>query len=113
MKSRNAEIRKLERCISDLSLDLQAITQEHEHYVFNGSNEEVLIWFHSLPIETLSESLSFDARRPREKYSLADMKHQFALRKMHRQKIEELENKKAELSLAKIDSIMKNIERIK
>jgi|SRR5690606_296972 len=113
MKLRNAEVRELERCVNDLNLDLQAIIQEHEHYIFNGSNEEVLSWFHSLPIETLSESMDFDAKKPRSKYSLSDMKRQFVLRKLHQEKLKELESKKIELSIAKIDNIINDIESIK
>lgn len=113
MKLRNDEIKKLEQCISDLNLDIQTIMQEHEHCVFDGSNEEVMSWFHSLPIETLSESIGFDTGKPRSKYSLTDMKHQFALRKLHREKVDQLQVKQTELSIAKIDSILSDIESIK
>lgn len=112
MKLRNAEIKELERCVNDLNLDLQAITQEYDNSIFPGSNEEILAWFHSLPIETLTESLNFDLNISRTKYSLCNMKHQFILRKLHQRKIEELENKKIELSIAKINSIISIIERI-
>lgn len=108
----NADIKKLEECIDDLNLDIQTIIQKHEHYVFDGSNEEVMNWFHSFPIETLSESIDAEFGKPRLKYSLLDMKHQFLLRKIHKDKVELLQSKQIELSIAKIDSILSKIENI-
>lgn len=114
MKLRNANIRvkRLQKCVKELNLDLQAILEEHDRYRLKGSDEEVMNWFHSLPIETLRESCERERGKPRTRYSLHDMRHKFALRRLHEQKCNELVAKQAELNIAKINCILAKIERI-
>lgn len=106
------QISRLQRSVNDLSLDIQAIREEHDRYVLKGSNDEIMGWFHSLPIETLSESCDRERAKPRTKYSLHDMKYKFALRKLHELKKDQLEKEQIKLSLAKIDKVIVQIERI-
>jgi hypothetical protein len=114
MKLRNAnrQLRRLQRSVKELDLDLQAILEEHDRYRLRGSDESILNWFESLPIETLCESLDHDHHRPRTRYSLQDMRHKFALRRLHEKKTAELVQKQSELKVAKIDCVLAEIERI-
>ena len=105
-------VKKLKKSVKELCLDLQALTEEHDKYVPKGSSEEIMEWFHSLPIETLSESLNRERQLPRTKYSLLDIKHKFALRKLHNKKQEELEAKQIELNIARIDCVLSKIEKV-
>jgi hypothetical protein len=116
MKSKNIDIskqiKKFQRNIKNLSLDVKAIIEEHDRYTLNGSKEEVEKWFHSLPIESLKESLNREYGRPRTRYTLHDMKHKFALRKLYEQKQDALVEEQRKLNIAKIDYILLQIERI-
>jgi len=69
-------------------------------------------WFHSLPIETLNESLDREYKNPRTKFSLQDMKHKFALRKLHEKKKDQLERETTKLNLVKIDQLINRINKI-
>lgn len=106
------QIKRLQRSVNELNLDLQAILEEHDRYRLKGSKDEIMEWFNSLPIETLFESLDNEHQRPRKKYSLQHMKHKFALRKLHEKKKQELEKKQTDLNIAKIDCILEKIERV-
>lgn len=107
-----SSVKHLQDSVDDLGLDVQAIADEHDQYCLTATNEaEALNWFHSLPIESLSESLNRDHGRPRLKYSLRDMHHKFALRKLHEEKMEELERLKIRLSIAKIDAVLDMIAK--
>jgi hypothetical protein len=109
-----SNVKMLKQTIEELGLDLQAIADEHDKYCLNYSNEaEAMNWFHSLPIETLSDSLNRDYKKPRSKYSLHDMNHKFTLRRLHEKKKEELEKLKIDFNIALIDSIIDKIEKIK
>lgn len=103
---------KLKRNIRELQLDIKAIEEEHEHYCFKGSEEKVESWFKSLPIESLFDSLTKDYNKPRNKYSLKDLHHKSELRKLYDKKTHELELKEIELSIAKIDIVLKNINEV-
>ena len=105
MTSEPKKIRKLERSVKELSLDLQAITAEHDNYLF-GDN-----WFTCLPIETLKESLDRQYGKPRNKPALGDLKHKFGLRKLHEQTKEKLNQVDSELKIAKIDGLLERISR--
>lgn len=117
MKLRNdnhaRQVKRLEKSVKELGLDVQAILEEHDRYRLKGSNEEIMEWFQSLPIETLHESLDRERQKPRTKYSLHDMTHKFALRRLHEQKIRELDRKQTDLNVAKINLILAQIERVK
>lgn len=114
MKSDNLtkQVRKLQRNVNDLNLDLQAIQEEHDKYVLGGSKDEAIEWFNSLPIETLRDSLDREKKAPRTKYSLQDMRHKFALRRLHEQKKDQLEKEQSKLNLARIDHIAAQIKKI-
>jgi hypothetical protein len=113
LRSDNAkQVKRLQRSVRELDLDLKAIVEEHDRYRLQGPDDQVMNWFHSLPIETLAESLDIEHHKPRTKYSLHDMKHKFALRRLHEKKSKELEQKKSELNIAKINLVITQIERI-
>jgi hypothetical protein len=105
-------IKKLQRNVRELDLDIQAIIEEHDRYVLSGSTKEIQNWFDSLPIESLKELCDREKHRPRTKYSLHDMKHKFALRKLHDEKQEQLISERSKLNLAKIDFILSQIEKV-
>jgi hypothetical protein len=106
MTKSHTKIKKLERDVQELALDLKAITEEHDHYCFGTNLKETEAWFHSLPIETLKESLDRQYGHPRSKPSLQDMKHKFNLRKLHDETQAELLEKQSKLFIAKIDRIL-------
>ncbi len=106
------QVKNLQRSVNDLNLDLQAIQEEHDRYVLGASKDEAIEWFHSLPIESLKESLNHDKKNPRTKYSLQDMKHKFALRRLHEKKKEQLEDEKSKLSIARVNHILVQIENV-
>jgi hypothetical protein len=109
-----SSVKVLQETVEELGLDLQAIADEHDSYCLKSNTEEDAIkWLHSLPIETLSDSLDKERQRPRKKYSLHDMHHKFALRKLHEKKKDELDKIKTNLNIAKIDSILSKINKIK
>jgi hypothetical protein len=111
MKLSNVKV--LQETVEELGLDLKALAEEHDKYCLNYSTEaEAINWFNSLPIETLSDSLNREYKKPRSKYSLHDMRHKFALRKLHEKKKEELESLKRNLNIAKIDLIISKISKI-
>jgi hypothetical protein len=107
MKLSNIDV--LEEVVTELGLDLEALAEEHNQYCMNSSitEEEALNWLHSLPIETLSDSLNKEHQRPRTKYSLHDIHHKSSLRKLHEKKKEELEIYQIKLRVAKIDLLLK------
>lgn len=107
------KVKRLEKSVKELGQDVQAILEEHDRYRLKGSNEEIMEWFQSLPIETLKESLDRERQKPRTKYSLHDMQHKFTLRKLHEQKTLELECKQTDLIVAKINHVLTQIDRIK
>ena len=115
LKNVNAaqQVKKLQRNLKTLSLDLEAIIQEHDKYRLSGTNDEIMHWYQSLPIESLKESLERDRHIPQTKYSLHHMKHKFALRKLCLKKTEEFEKMKIELNLAKIDCALEVIRKCK
>lgn len=113
VKNHDKQVKRLQKAVKELGLDLEAILEEHDRYRLKGSSEEVMDWFQSLPIETLRESIDREHKKPRTKYSLHDMKHKFELRKLHELKTKELEQKQSQLNVAKINSILAQIERIK
>ena len=108
-----SNVKTLQETVEELGLDLQAIADEHDQYCLKSSTEdEAIDWLHSMPIETLSDSLNRERQKPRSKYSLHDMRHKFALRKLHEKKKDELERLRIDLNIAKIDFIIAKIERI-
>ena len=108
-----SSVKALQETVEELGLDLQALAEEHDKYCFNYSSEdEALNWLHSLPIESLSDSINNECQRPRSKYSLHDMRHKFALRKLHEKKKDELETLQIQLNIAKIDLLIGKIENI-
>lgn len=112
MMSKNTELKLLKRNVKTLNLDLKALMQEHDHYALEGSDEDAKEWFHSLPIETLYDSISKDLFLPRRKYSLKDMKMKFYLKKEYEKTQEELERKKIQLNIAVIDDLLNQIKNI-
>ena len=108
-----SSVKHLQETVEELGLDLKAIAEEHDRYCFNYSTDDDAInWLHSMPIETLSDSLNRDNKRPRLKYSLHDMQHKFALKKLHEKKKEELEDLQTQLNVAKIDMLLNTIKKI-
>jgi len=108
-----SSVKLLQETVEELGLDLQAIADEHDKYCLNSSTEdEAITWLHSIPIETLSDSLNRERQKPRSKYSLHDMRHKFALRRLHEKKKEELEKLRIDLNIAKIDFILTQIANI-
>lgn len=110
MKLKNVELKKvnkLKRLINEINLDLSAITKEHSLYLLSSDD-----WFNSLPIESLKESIDKDRCNVRTKYSLNDMKHNFALKRLFKAKEEELEKAKIEYNIANIDYLLSQIKNI-
>jgi hypothetical protein len=111
-KSVNTSVRKLQKSVRELDADLKTIVKEHDKYGINGTEEEIAQWFQCFPIETLRESIDFENHRPREKYSLQDMKKRFSLRKLHEKKKDALDKAKSDLRIAKIEILLSKIERV-
>lgn len=107
------QIKRLQRSVEELDLDIKAILEEYDRYRMKGTNEEIMDWFQSLPIETLRESCDRERGNPRCKYSLKDMQHNFSLRRLHEQKTFEFQRKQSELNVARINHVLAQIERIK
>jgi hypothetical protein len=111
MKLKKDKTKKLQKKVDELKLDLLAINKEYELYCLPESKDGKN-WFDSLPIETLLESLNKDHGKPRVKYALGDIHHNFALRKLYLEKMEEYTNLNSKLNLAKIDKILNQIKEI-
>ena len=108
-----SNVKYLQETVEELGLDLKAIADEHDRYCFSySSDKEAFDWLHSMPIETLSDSINRDKQMPRSKYSLHDMQHKFALRKLHEKKKEELEVLQTQLNVAKIDVLLDKIKKV-
>lgn len=105
-------IKRLEKKVDELLLDLNAIADEHSRYRFGGT-AAVESWINCLPIETLRESISREMGKPRTKIALGDLKHKFGLRKLHEDYQEKLEQAETELNIAKIDKVLEQIGKIK
>jgi hypothetical protein len=88
-------VKRLERSIRELTLDLKAITDEHDRYCW-PTHEQAVAWFESLPIETLRESVERDHGKPR----------------LHEKTQAQLEQKERDLREARYDRAIKEIERI-
>ena len=95
--------------VKKLSKDFEAIVDEHDYYTFS-SEKEAMVWFQSLPIETLSESLSMDKKLPRQKPSLQDMHLKTKLRKDSYKVQNKLEKAMYDLNIANIDFILSKID---
>lgn len=112
LKSDNTDkIKKLKENIEEIHLDLIAISDEHDRYVLSDS-EDSMSWMYAFPIESLYELQNYIRLKPRLKYSLRDIVHKIALKKLHLKKKEELESKTIEFNIVNIDNIISNIERI-
>jgi hypothetical protein len=98
--------------VRELSLDVRAIIEEHDRYRLGADTGRIEKFLDGFPIETLHESIDFEHRRPRKKYSLQDMMHKFSLRKLYYQKQEELERKQHQLNITKIDIIISRIKKV-
>jgi hypothetical protein len=106
-------LKALSKTVEELGLDLQAIAEEHDKYCLNSSSEDdAMNWLRSMPIENLRDSLNRDSQRPRERYSLHDMKHKFALRKLHEKKKVEYETLQSKLIITKIDTLITKINSL-
>ena len=114
MKDNNLEEQflKLKENVEELDLDLKGIVEEHDYYRLDDSKENIENWFNSLPIETLKDSLISEHHLPRKRYSLHDMRHKFALRKLYEQKKHELDLEKIQLNIVKIDCVLAQIKGI-
>ena len=110
-KTSDRTVKRLEKNIQELTLDLKAIVDEHDRYCW-PSHEQAAAWLESLPIETLHESLERQLGYPRHKMSLHDLRHKFGLRRLHEVTQYELEQTERELRIAKYDRALKKIERI-
>jgi hypothetical protein len=104
-------VKKLEKSIQELSLDLKAIIDEHDQYCW-PSHEHAAAWFESLPIETLRESVEREHGEPRHKMSLHDLKHKFGLRRLHEKTQAKLEQKERDLRVVRYEQVIREIERI-
>lgn len=107
----NKSIKKLQHEVEELSLDLIAIADEHDKYSL-PSGLVSANWIDSLPIETLSESLNVSKGEPRSGFSLRGLVHRPKLRKLYDKTKDELESKASELTIKKIDLILKQIRKI-
>jgi len=115
LKSANSDyknLRRVKRRVKQATLELQMIEEEHDEYRIDGSIEDIEDWFHSLPIESLRESLNQEYGLPRESYSLKDMLMKFGLQREYDSVQENLTQLKRELYIAKIDCVLSEIERI-
>ena len=99
--SAKSRFRKLNKEVKDLNLDLLALVDEYNWYNL-GDIEK-------LPIESLYESLRYDKKLIRNKGSLRDFHHKFALKKLYDKKSDELEIQRHELNIAKIDIILEKL----
>ena len=97
------KIEKLEKRIQELALDLIAIAQEHDRYQFGQGPQAAESWLHSLPIETLNDSIRVERQLPRLKPNLGDLRHKFGLRKLHEKTQHDLEEAQRQLRLARIE----------
>lgn len=110
MKLKSVKALSKER--KELDAVVKNLAKEHNKYGINGTDEEIKRWFDCLPIETLRESIDFENKIPREKYSLQDMKKRFSIRKLHEKKVEDLDRVKQEIRILKIESLLSKIEKI-
>ena len=104
-------VKRLEKKVDELLLDLNAIADEHDRYRFGGT-AAVESWINCLPIETLRESINRDWGKPRTKMALGDLKHKFGLRKLHDDYQKRLERAEIELNVAKIDKVLEQIGKV-
>jgi len=106
-------LKQLQNIVQELDLDLKALAEEHDKYCLKSTNDDDAInWLHSLPIETLTDSLDKDHQRPRTKYTMHDIIHKSALRKLHEKKKTELEIQTHKLNIAKIDFLINKISDV-
>jgi hypothetical protein len=112
MSRRTSKIRRLEREVRELALDVQAIIDEHDSYTIANTEEEVRRWFNSLPIESLNESLRRERGLPRTRPSLQDLSHRFSLRREHERTKEAFEQAESDLAVAKIELVMEDIAKV-
>lgn len=114
MKSKKGNsLKKLQKQVNELGLDLQAIYDEYKLYLppdkKHASDPE---WFEHLPIETLSESINRDKGLPRSYYSLRDLDQSENLKRFYLEKLEEFEQLNQKLKLAKINKALKDIKKL-
>ena len=103
-------LKQLQETVQELDLDLQAIAEEHDKYCLKTvTDDEAMNWLHSLPIESLKDSLDKEHQRPRSKYSMHDIVHKSALRKLHDKKKNELEIHNCKLNIATLDVLIEKI----
>jgi hypothetical protein len=114
MKLKNDKIKKLQKKVDELKLDLSAINEEYKLYCVPKNKDGTEIdWFNYLPIETLLESLNKDHGKPRIKYSLSDFHHNFKLFNLYIEKFKEYSELNSKLNIAKINKVLNEIKDIK
>ena len=100
-------LKTLTKTVEELDFDLRVIAEEHDRYRLNSSNEdEAMNWLHSLPIETLSESLDKEHLRPRTKYSFNHMSTSSCFASFMRKRRKNLSYFSLNLNVAKIDCLL-------
>jgi hypothetical protein len=105
-------IKKLEKQVKQLAKQAQSIIKEHDSLRLGGDDSKISNWFFSMPIETLSESLNHDLKKPREKYSLKDLVKKFNLRKQFIKKQQEMDKYASELVTVKVEFLLDKISKI-
>lgn len=111
MKSTKLGLGALRRRVQEIKNDLKAIKYEHDYYDF-GTNEDVAEWFQSFPIENLYDSLAMD-HNARTKIGLIELLHKYNLRKLFSKKVDELEDAERDLYVARVEKVLKKINKIK
>ena len=109
---RTSEIKRLEREVRELALDIKAIIDEHDSYTIADTTEGVRQWFNSLPIESLNESLRRERGLPRTRPSLKDIDHRTGLRREHDRTKDAFEKAESDLRIARIELVMARIAKI-
>lgn len=111
MMSKKCNLDLLTKVSKELQLDLKAIKEEYGLYQMS-SDKEASDWFSSLPIRNLKDSLNKELGKPREYYSIHDMKVNYDLRKLYFKKLNELIDVESNIRVEKISLLIDNINEI-
>lgn len=106
------KLEELEKRAKEAIQDLEALTKEHDFYQLSDEEAKNFFSFENLPINSLDDSIRFQRRLPRNRFSMQMMKHRFALRKLCDLKQEELDKLNSDVRVYNIEILLEKINEI-
>jgi hypothetical protein len=96
----------------EISEKLTNLVAEYNDCIPSVTEDRLYEMLHSMPVESLRDSLDIEYNKKTERFSLYEMNKISALRKEKDRLIRSYNSKQIELNIAKIESVMGNIDEV-